>query len=262
MQADLGPFEEMLASLSAAIRRTDIFKPHWCMDFQDLALKLDVRVQQEKKRRAKEEEKFEKKRNEDRAVLRKEEEAMQRRQQEERAVLQRKQEVRQKQNAAAAAAAAAAEQQRLAQQQLLQHLERQREQRQQEQELWEQQQRWCSHGSMQVMHNAAAYAEDAEDDKTDDMDDMDDISLLTELLLGDFSAPAHDVSAVQMPAHHRAADYTQHTLDYTQQTLQHATQHPVGANAEAAAFYANMSSPFQQIDLGAPPGAPVCAMCV
>ena len=42
------------------------------MEFQDLALKLDVRVEQEKKRRAKEEEKFEKKRNEERAALQKE----------------------------------------------------------------------------------------------------------------------------------------------------------------------------------------------
>jgi len=221
VQGDLEPFEDMLASLSAAVRRTDIFKPQWAMEFQDLALKLDVRVEQEKKRRAKEEEKFEKKRNEERAALQKEQqEALERRQQQERESLQRQQAHLQAQVAAATAASQA----QLVEQQ--QRLDAQRRQ----QELLEQERQWSAQGSID---HAAAYEDDGKED---------DIDLLTDLLLG--AAPVHDEGAVwrPTPAQPQTADFSQHT------TLHAAI------DSEEAAFHANMNKPFQQIDLGAPPG--------
>jgi hypothetical protein len=56
--ADLRPFDDILASLTAAQMRSDVFKPSWCQDFQDLARKHEVRIEQERKRRAKEKEKM------------------------------------------------------------------------------------------------------------------------------------------------------------------------------------------------------------
>ncbi len=234
VQGDLEPFDDMLASLSAAIRRTDIFKPQWAMEFQDLALKLDVRVEQERKRRAKEEEKFEKKRNEERAALQKEQqEAIERREQQERESLQRQQVQLQAHVAAATAASQAqlAEQQQRLDAQRRQHelLEQEllQQQRLQQQRL-QQERQWSAQGSI----DHAAAVED--DDKEDDID------LLTDLLLG--AAPVHDVGAVPAPAPPQTGDFAQRT------TLQSAI------DSEDAAFHANMNNPFQQIDLGAPPG--------
>ena len=227
LTGNLAVFDDILRSLDAAKRRTDLFKPNWCMDFQDLSRKLEVRVEQERKRRAKEEEKYEKRLAEERAELL----AQQQKIQNEREEQKKMQEQRRQREAVAAAAKVSAE------------MEASRKASQD----------WAT---MEMSVAAAVRAEMWGDsgcngtakftsENADDVDDS-DVNLMTDLLLN------QDLP-VRAPAASRGFD-----LQGSEQAQQFAVRAPtiggdmLSRQQEQTLFNQNMAKPFTQIDLGNP----------
>ena len=226
LTGNLAVFDDILRSLDAAKRRTDLFKPNWCMDFQDFSRKLEVRVEQERKRRAKEEEKYEKRLAEERAVLLAEQQKIQNEREEQKKM----QEQRRQQDAIAAAAKVSAE------------MEASRKASQD----------WAA---MEMSVAAAVRTEIWGDsgcngtakltsEKSDD--ESEDVNLMTDLLLN------QDLP-VRAPAASRGFD-----LQGSEQAQQFAVRAPtiggdmLSRQQEQTLFNQNMAKPFTQIDLGNP----------